>query len=82
MIFLSLEKYLTFKKSFFFFFESQKSRTKRYGIACIAYKASQIWQTVLMEIRDSISQKISIIKEKHGIAMRFHATAPSPVFTT
>ena len=39
-------------------FESQNPRTKRYGQDCIAYRASQIWQTFPIEIRDSISLKI------------------------
>ena len=38
-------------------FESQNPRTKRYGLDCLAYRASQIWQTISNEIRDSTSLK-------------------------
>ena len=38
-------------------FECQNPRTKRYGLDCIAYRVSQIWQTVAIEIKDSISLK-------------------------
>ena len=38
-------------------FECQNPRTKRYGLDCIAYRVSQIWQTVPIEIKDSISLK-------------------------
>ena len=41
-----------------YLFESQNSRPKRYGLDCIAYRASQIWKTFSIEGRDSISLKI------------------------
>ena len=37
--------------------ESQNPRTKRCFLDCIAYRASQIWHTVSIEIRDSVSLK-------------------------
>ena len=33
-------------------FESQNSRTKRYGLGRIAYRASQIWKIFLIETRE------------------------------
>ena len=38
-------------------FESQNPKTKRYGLYCIAYIVSQIWKTISIVIRDSISLK-------------------------
>ena len=42
----------------FYLFESQNPRTKWFGLDYIAYRASQIWQTVRTEMRDSILPKI------------------------
>ena len=44
--------------------ENQKPKTKRYGLDCIAYSASQIWQIFPIEIRDSITLKIFNHKTK------------------
>ena len=49
--------------------ESQNFRAKRYGLDRIAYRAGQIWQTFPIEIRDSISLKIS--KHKKYIVLQF-----------
>ena len=72
MIFSSLEKISTIKYL----------RTKWYGLDCVAYRTSQIWQTFPIEIKDSISLKIfkNQIKILY-IAIRVHATAANPTFT-
>ena len=44
----------TYKLINFHAFESQNPRTNSYGLDCIAFRASQIWQTLAIEIRDSI----------------------------
>ena len=36
-------------------FESQNPRTKKFGLDCIAYRASQLWKNVPEEIRNSTS---------------------------
>ena len=39
-------------------FETKSPETKRYGLDCIVHIISQIWQTFLIEIRDSILRKV------------------------
>ena len=47
--------------------ESQNPGTNRYSLDCITYGASQIWQTVPIETRDSILLKVfkNKIKKRH-----------------
>ena len=46
----------------FHIFESENPRTKRFGLDCIAYRASQLWKNVPVEIRNSNS--LTVFKEK------------------
>ena len=41
----------------FYLFENQNPKTKQYGLDCIAYIVSQIWQTFPIEIRNSVLLK-------------------------
>ena len=68
MILLNLEKISTIKHL----------RIKGDGIDCTAYRASQIWQTFPIEMRDSVSLKLFKLKIKYGIAIHVHVTAANP----
>ena len=46
----------------FHIFESENPRTKRFGLDCIAYRPSQLWKNVPVEIRNSNS--LTVFKEK------------------
>ena len=46
----------------FHILESENPRTKRFGLHCIAYRASQLWKNVPVEIRNSNS--LTVFKEK------------------
>ena len=63
-------------------FETQNPRTKRYGRDCIVYRASKIWQTAPIQIRDSILLKIFKHKVNHCVVIRVHVTAANFAFTT
>ena len=51
-------------------FESPNPRTKRYGLDCSVYRASQILKTFPIEIRDSKLLKIFKHKIRYGISIR------------
>ena len=46
----------------FHILEFENPRTKRFGLDCIAYRASQLWKNVPVEIRNSNS--LTVFKEK------------------
>ena len=52
----------TYNLKNFHIFESENPRTKRFGLDCIAYRASQLWKNVPVEIRNSNS--LTVFKEK------------------